>query len=520
LCGRGKKASDTPWPWPRSRAPLYAPKDATRHRCPGISGRPGVGAMGRGRYVTITVEQIELWRTVKTESQRLEFKEAKNQYPSEKAYDYCVALANEGGGYLVLGMTDQPPRQITGTRAYENLVDLADKLFHAVGFRVDIEAVAHPEGRVLVFVIPSRPRGSAYHREGRYLMRAGASLVPMSEDRLRNIFAEGAPDWLEEPALSQLADERVVELLDVQTYFDLRQQPLPPTRHGILDRLEQEGFVRSEPRGLVISRLGAVLLAKHLPDFRDLERKAPRLVVYSGPSKLETKRDVMGSRGYAVGFQNLVMSVVAQLPQNEALEDSLRVSKGPVPVEVLRELVANALIHQDFGLTGASVVVEIYSDRIEISNPGDPIVPADRFIDGYQSRNERLADRMRRLRICEEKGSGIDRVVRWAELSQLPAPDLRGHLRRTVVTLRGPIQFADMARDDRIRACYQHCVLKYVMSAHMTNQSLRGRFGLGESKSAIVSQVIGATQDAGLIRPDEAVGTSRRNARYIPSWAS
>jgi ATP-dependent DNA helicase RecG len=185
----------------------------------------------------------------------------------------------------------------------------------------------------------------------------------------------------------------------------------------------------------------------------------------------------------------------------------------------IRELVANALIHQDLTMTGVSVMIEVYSDRLEISNPGEPVVPVERFIDGYQSRNERLASLMRRMGICEEKSSGIDRVVQSAELFQLPAPDFRAASSRTLVIICGAKKFDDMDRDDRVRACYQHCALKWVMSERMTNQSLRDRFRLPESKSAVVSQAIAATIDAGLVKPDESVGASRKFARYLPFWA-
>src|SRR4030067_783028 len=174
-----------------------------------------------------------------------------------------------------------------------------------------------------------------------------------------------------------------------------------------------------------IRRLCALLLAKHLDDFPDIARKAARVVVYVGTSKLDTRLDQTGTKGYAVGFQGLVRFIMNQLPQNEVIADALRKEVKLVPEVVIRELVANALIHQDMRITGSSVMVEIYGNRIEISNPGEPIVPVERFIDGYQSRNERLADLMRRMGICEEKSSGIDRVVQAAELYQLPAPDFR-----------------------------------------------------------------------------------------------
>jgi predicted HTH transcriptional regulator len=466
-----------------------------------------------------TPEQIDLWRKVPSEHQRLEFKEAKTQFDNHRLYEYCVALANEDGGYLLLGIADKPPRPVIGTQAFNDPVAMAEKLFRAVGFRVDIEEVAHPDGRVLVFHIPSRPRGTAYHLDGKYLMRSGEALVPMSEDQLRKIFAEGGPDWLEEHAKTGLDAQQVAELLDTQTFFELLKLPYPTERAGVIDRLLLERLIDAIDGRYAIRRLGALLLAKTLDDFPDLARKAPRVVVYTGISKLETRLDQTSSKGYSVGFQGLVHFVMSQLPQNEMIEDALRKAVKVVPEVVIRELVANALVHQDLSIGGASVMVEIYSNRVEISNPGEPIVPVERFIDGYQSRNERLADLMRRLGICEEKSSGIDRVVQAAEVYQLPAPDFRAGHRRMVVTIYGPRPFEQMDREDRIRACYQHSALKWVMSERMTNQSLRARFHLPESKSAIVSQVIAATMEVGLIKADEKVGGSRKFARYLPFWA-
>ncbi|MGH8502945.1 MAG: ATP-binding protein [Gammaproteobacteria bacterium] len=466
-----------------------------------------------------TSDQIDLWRQAPSEHQRLEFKEAKTQFDNERLYGHCVAIANEGGGHLLLGVADKPPRPVVGTRAFRDPVGMAEKLFQAVGFRVDIEEVAHPDGRVLVFHVPSRPRGTAYQLNGAYLMRCGEALMPMSEDQLRKIFAEGEPDWLEEYAKIGLDAPDVVDLLDTQRAFELLKLPYPAKRAGVIDRLLSERLIDELNGRYAIRRLGGLLLAKRLEDFPDLTRKAPRVVVYTGTSKLETRLDQTYTKGYAVGFQGLVRFIMSQLPQNEVIEDALRKEVKLVPEVVVRELVANALIHQDVAMSGVSVMVELYSNRIEISNPGEPVVPVERFIDGYQSRNERLADLMRRMGICEEKSSGIDRVVSAVEAYQLPAPDFRAAHRRTVVILYGPKDFEAMDRDDRIRACYQHCALKWVMSERMTNQSLRDRFHLAESKSAIVSQIIAATMEARLIKPDEKVGSSRKYARYLPFWA-
>jgi ATP-dependent DNA helicase RecG len=460
--------------------------------------------------VVTTPAQLDLWRQLPSEHQTLEFKEAKHAFDRARLAEYCVAIANEGGGHLVLGVVDKPPRSIVGSAAFPNLVDTAERLFNTVGFRVDLEEVLHSDGRVVVFHIPSRPRGTAYHLAGRYLMRSGEQLVPMSEDRLRAIFAEGGPDWLEEPSVVGLGGGEVVDLLDTQSFFELLRQPYPTNQNAVLERLVNERLIDGVKAGYSIRRLGALLLAKRLDRFPDIARKAPRVVVYKGTSKLETRIDQIGTRGYAVGFRNLVDFIMGQLPQNEIIENALRKEVKLLPEDSIRELVANAVVHQDFSIGGAAPMIEVYANRVDISNPGEPIVPVERFIDGYQSRNERLADLMRRMRICEEKSSGIDRVVHMAELFQLPAPDFRSGHRRTMATVYGPRPFDEMDRDDRVRACYQHCSLKWVMAERMTNQSLRERFGLPESKAAITSQIIASTIEAGMVKPDEAVGGSRK----------
>jgi len=467
----------------------------------------------------ITSEQVDLWCEVHSETQNLEFKEARTQFDNKKLYKYCVAIANEGGGFLVLGVKDKSPRCVVGTAAFNDPIAMAEKLFAAIGFRVDIEEVQHPDGRVLVFHIPSRPRGTAYHFEGAYLMRSGEALVPMSEDQLRKIFSEGQPDWLEEAALHGLSGQNVIQLLDTQAYFDLLRLPYPTNQDAVLAQLESERLIQRGVEGYVVLNIGAILLAKTLRDFPGVQRKAARVVVYSGDSKLDTSSDIVGEKGYAVGFRGLVQYVMSQLPQNEIIEDAIRKEVKLVPEVVIRELLANALIHQDFSMRGVSPMVEVYCNRVEISNPGEPIVPVERFIDGYQSRNERLADIMRRFGICEEKSSGVDRVVEASEMLQLPAPDFLVSHKNTVVVIYGARPFRSMDKNDRVRACYQHCVLQWVLRRKMTNQSLRNRFGLSERSGNTVSQIIAAAVEQGLVKNDPSAPESKKYARYIPAWA-
>lgn len=471
----------------------------------------------------ITLDTLNRWLAAPAESEHLEFKEAKQQFDTAKLLRYCVALANEGGGHLILGVSDRAPRKVVGSQAFAAASDLNDikaRIVEKLRIRVDAVELTHPDGRVLVFEILSRPAGHPLDFDGAYLMRAGEDLVPMTPDQLRRIFAEGQPDWFSRPARQDATADEVVALLDTQTYFELSQLPYPTTREGVLARLSGEGLIQQAAGGWIISNLAAILLAKRLDAFApELARKAPRVVIYEGLDKTETREDKTSGKGYAVGFESLVDFVHSSAPQNRSIEQLVREEVKMFPKQALRELIANALVHQDYQVSGASVMIEMYADRVEVSNPGRPPISVERFIDEYRSCNERVADLMRRLGICEEKGSGVDKVVKAVEMYQLPAPDFRVGEVRTTAVLFAHQDFAAMSKTDRVRACYQHCCLMYVNNQRMSNQSLRERFGLTESKAATVSLVIGATKERGLIKADESESSSTRYARYLPFWA-
>lgn len=138
---------------------------------------------------------------------------------------------------------------------------------------------------------------------------------------------------------------------------------------------------------------------------------------------------------------------------------------------------------------------------------------------GKTSRNEKIANLMRRMGICEEKGSGIDKVIQSVEVYQLPPPDFRMSEKRTIAIMFAPQDFEKMDRGDRIRACYQHCCLRYVMNEKMTNQSLRERFKLPEKKSETVSRIIRDTLNTNKIKLSDKKAASIRYRSYLPYWA-
>lgn len=180
---------------------------------------------------------------------------------------------------------------------------------------------------------------------------------------------------------------------------------------------------------------------------------------------------------------------------------------------------ANALIHQDMFVTGAGPMVEIFDDRIEITNPGEPLIDTQRFVDTPpKSRNEALASLMRRFRICEERGSGIDKVVEQVEFFQLPAPyfEVPQGFTRAVMFAHKPLRAMDKA--ERVRACYLHACLKWVMRDYLTNTSLRERFGVQEKNKAIISRCIREAVEKGAIRPFDE-GAARKLMKYVPFWS-
>lgn len=469
--------------------------------------------------MSTTLEELTRWMSAPTEHEALEFKAAKNQFDNTRLFRYCVAIANEGGGKLILGVTDKPPRSVEGTSAFSDPAGIQSKIFGKLRFRVQVEELKHPDGRVVIFHIPPRPRGTAYSLDGAYWMRSTDELLPMSEDQLRKIFDEGKPNWLMQMAREECTAGDVIRLLDTQSYFDLLKLPYPANRDAILERFVSERLIRYNERAFSITNLGAVLFAKRLDEFEGVFRKAPRIVVYDGSSKLDASRLIgPGTKGYAIGFEGLIEVINTLIPANEFVEKALRRDVKMFPEIAIRELVANALIHQDFNETGTSVTIELYRDRIEISNPGKPIISPDRFIDEYQSRNEKLADLMRRIGVCEEQGKGIDKVINGAEIWQLPAPDFRQSERHTNVVMFAHKAFDAMDGKDRVRACFQHCVLRWMMNQKMTNQSLRERFKLPEHKSETVSRIIRDAMEQGKIKPDDPMNTSKRYARYVPYW--
>lgn len=323
-------------------------------------------------------------------------------------------------------------------------------------------------------------------------------------------------------AVEHVTARQVLQMLNCSAYFKLLGQPLPKGPKNITETLAADRLIRRCPAGgWDIANLGALLLAKNLEDFPSLRRKAMRVVQYHGTRRTDAAEEKVITQGYAAGFDELVDHIAASLPYSETIKRFVRRDVASFPLPAVRELIVNALVHQDFTVTGAGPMMEIFAGRIEITNPGTPLVPKDRLIDyAPRSRNEALARLMRQFGFCEERGSGIDRVMDQIESLQLPAPRFEEFDKGTRVTIFSYREFQAMSKDERIHACYWHACLRYhTYSSSMTNATLRERFGITVKNAAQVSRLLSAAVRTGLIIVrDPSVGTKSR--AYLPCWAS
>jgi len=488
--------------------------------------------MSLDRPAAYLIGLLQELRKLPQETEWVEFK--KNKAEPQDIGEYLSALANSAAllgkvnAYLVWGV-DNDNHEIRGTRFEPATVKVGNEELESwllrllepkINFRFHSLEI---EDKPLVLLEiggacrhPVRFSGQEYIRVGSY--KKPLKDYPEKERALWRVF-DRIP-FERGIALEQVPGQTVFQLLDYPAYFDLLEIPLPDGRAAILEALRDDDLIQACDAGdWSITNLGALLFAKKLDAFPRLKRKAIRVIHYKGQGRLETLREQIGGKGYAGGFERLIDSIMTLVPTNEVVGQALRRTLPMFPELAVRELVANALIHQDLFATGTGPMLELFDDRMEITNPGEPLVDTRRFVDTPpKSRNEALASLMRRFRICEERGSGIDKVVAQVELYQLPAPSFETPEGFTRAVLYAHQPLARMDKADRIRACYLHACLKRVMRDYLTNASLRERFGVEERNKATISRYIKeAVEDGAIKLYDEEAAMNQR--KYVPYWA-
>ena len=444
-----------------------------------------------------------------------------------------AALSERSCSYMIWGI-DDTTHAIIGTTEDLQSVKVGDKegareelsnwLTHMLSSNTEFSTRSVDYDGNTVFIIeiqkplgqPSTFKKEEYIRVGSYTrkLRDLPAIKAQLWDRLRNTNFEM------QYAKQDLTLNEAFGLIDYAAYFKLRRLPLPSDNEGIAHYLLEENILARLDNGkYAITNLGGITLARNLSSFSRLDRKAIRIVQYDGSSRVRMLKEVTLDKGYAVCMEEALTYIYAMTPTSEDIKGAYRETEYAYPPTAIREVIANAMIHQDLTVTGTGTTIEIFDTRIEVTNPGTPLVDINRIIDNPpKSRNEKLSRLMRRFNLCEELGTGWDKIVIATEAMQLPAPRMVRYTENTRVVLYSAIPFTMISREEKLRAVYQHASIRYLQDDAMTNKSLRERFGLADTYSASISRLIKEAVKEQIIKPlDDS--TSNRYIRYIPAWA-
>jgi len=380
-------------------------------------------------YLTSIVKEL-LNLNQQKEIEWIEFKQNNND--PKAIGEYISALANSAAlhrktkAYMlwgiddlshdIIGSTFSPSKKKIGNEELENwLLRLLEPKIDFRFFEIKIE------GNPIVLLEINAAHRHPVQFQGQEFIRIGSYKkklkdFPEKERKLWRIFDKTPFEC--QIALEHVSTDKVLSLLNYPAYFDLLKQPLPDSRDSIIEALENdEMIIENDGGSWNITNLGAVLFAKDLRNFRTLRRKTIRIILYKGAGRIETIREHEHTKGYACGFEDIISYVLNLLPVNEVIGKVFRKEVRMFPEIAIREIIPNAIIHQDFHQTGTGVMIEIFPSRLVITNPGLPLIQTERFLDSPpKSPNESLASFFRRINICEERGTGVDKIVFQTEL--------------------------------------------------------------------------------------------------------
>jgi ATP-dependent DNA helicase RecG len=450
-----------------------------------------------------TPEQLLNW-LAEPEGTRLEFKEAKQNYQFDKLVEYCVALANEGGGRIVLGVTDRRPRRIVGTAAFAEPGRTEAGLHERLSHRIPVEELPTDEGRVLVVHVPARLPGTAWQIDGRYLKRAGDELAALSDAELRAMFAETGPDFSAETcpgaALSDLSpqaigafrqrwatktrDERKAQWSDEQT--------LANAELWVDGRITYAALILFGTR----AAMGRWLAQAELVfEYRSSEASGPA-------ADREEFRE-----GFFL-WHDAIWSRINLRNDRQSYQDGLFRVELPTFDEVsVREALLNAVAHRAYRL-GGSVFVRQHAQRLEVVSPGGlpPGITPENILEQQNPRNRRLAEALAKCGLIERSGQGMNLIFESAIRQGKTLPSFAGTSAHEVrLTLYGTItspafvRFIERLGEQRLKSfsTYDFLALDH----------LRREQGLPDHLKACLPGLIGA----GAV---ESIGRGR-GTRYI-----
>lgn len=390
------------------------------------------------------IAQLELWMKA-DEDEHIEFKEAKQRYDFEELVKYCVALANEGGGKMILGVTDRVPRQVVGTHAFQNLERTKEGIIDRIHLRIDAEEIVHPQGRVLSFHVPSRPIGMPVHYEGRYFMRAGGSLSPMLPDMLKRIFDEAEPDFT-----ANVCPRATLDDLDPKAVEDLRIRWVKRSGNKDLRTLSVEQLLSDSE---LLTRDGLTYAALVLLGTREaLGRLLAQAEIVFEYRSSDATGPAQDRREFRQGFFSCyddLWSLINLRNDRQHFQYGLFVLDIPTFSEAaVRETILNAVSHRDYRM-GGSVFIRQYPRRLEIVSPGGlpPGITTENILWEQAPRNRRIAETLGRCGLVERSGQGMNRIFEACIKEGKPMPDFsHTDAYHVWLTLRGEVQNPDFLR--------------------------------------------------------------------------
>ena len=367
-----------------------------------------------------SINPLREWLNAK-EDEHLEFKEAKNNFHFEKLVKYCAALANEGGGSIVLGVTDKPPRKIVGSQAFTDLERAKAGLIQRLRLRIEAEEIIDSHGRVVVFTAPARPVGVPIAVDGAYWMRAGEDVAPMTPDLLRRIFEESAPDFS-----SEICPGATPTDLDPVAAAEFRTRWHRRSRNDALLQTSVDQILRDAElvteAGVTYAAL--ILLGSHAALGKHLAQSEVVFEYRSTETPGPANQREEFRKGF-LAFYDRLWELVNLRNDKQHYQDGLFMMDLPTFNEgAVREAILNAAAHRDYRHPG-SVFIRQFARRIEIVSPGgfpQGITP-ENILDHQQPRNRRIADVFGKCGLVERAGQGANRIFETCIREGKPLPD-------------------------------------------------------------------------------------------------
>lgn len=469
-------------------------------------------------------------KPVPHELNELDWKEDLSPKKDRLSEHLCAFANHPGGGFLAFGIENKTAKIVGITKEQSDhiIAQLGNLCRESVEpvVKMDHAIVEYLSVPILLIWLQESATKPVHLRKKTIedtFIRSGGTTRRADRSEVGGLMLNSKPPVYEElHATNMKSRVEVLSQLEFGTIFKLLKKPVPSSEEEVLRWMVEEKMVKQqEENGFFITNFGALAAAQNLGDFDQLSRKAIRLIKYEGKTKTGLSEEFSGSKGYAIGFEGLIGFIKGLLPGSEIIKSALRQETRVYPEIALRELIANALIHQDFKVRGSGPMIEIFEDRVEITNPGKllPSKQIDRLIRTTpESRNEVLAQAFRRYNICEERGSGFEKTVKAIELYGLPPLKFQETESSFKAILYAPRGFAEMSPEERLEAVYQHSVIRYYSGEGVTNASLRERFKMSEKQRPQISKLIREAVDAGKIKSKDE-STSDKYSSYLPYWA-